>query len=1058
MDEDFRFGMNTSFWAYWQPNRYSRDLVRTGSLPFDILACQTVLAEAHTSGSGYIDVVNSDALIDGQRYTTPGYNSGSETIAVKNASDSTGFICQYSVIPRTGRVYLRTMSGSYTDVNLEAGSIVEARRGGSPWQSSFGIGLSLMRPEFLAAGGRKTGYPDGLLAGQQISLTYTPKPILDVGFFIPLCQGTGKIRLMSLKMGGPNVTFNFTDGVWTNTGVSFQLTEDHVGSSMTITITESQVGNPIHDMRVIAPDGPEHVGASSISLYQANAANPNYDLLTPEVVNRHKFFSPTRFLQAGGADAGTPFRDWSTVSPHTLRPGWTSAGGFPPAMMIALCNQANSHAWFCMPHNVTDDYVDNLAALIRDTLKDGLHAHIELGNELWNFANPWIHGLRRYAALWAGEVTGGTIISVTGTTATAHRQAPHGLTAGADNVLISMAADNRFNGTFAVLTTPTPSSFTFTVPSGTPAQALPINDWPFVMSYKADEHVKSIPDATINFKNVSGAWTVYLDSIATTIPGWTHNTGDCVLLSGFDDPAANGFYYIAKPTSGAYNGKDVLEICLRTFQPVPAMANGDNYLASKSGGGGIKLRRVIGNNVVAPADAIAPVPAAQGYLMLQSRYFHDRMIAIAGSADAGGKLIRQLCFGVPNSGADVTRMLNLYKGADASLPPFTHAGCAPYFQLTSPLSINGFAGTRRNIDPGSGDGSLSYADGVVTVVTSSNHGWATDDRVQIYHVADPAYCGVFPITVVNATTFTYVPVTTPTVTPAVPAYSVAGTYANQIMRACLASTMSLREAIALSRDGLTLTVTSPGHGFTTSTSVRMVAVDQVGYRRDYTATRIDDNQFTVTLPSDLGDPASIWTATGQRVWFCTTAAYDSIVDSMMTSITVNGQTVVNRQAIPIAAFGAIHNCYEGGQHLDVAAVGDHPGIRGMFNDIQFDQRMRTLLIPTWIDMLKSNNVVNLCYYNLIWPYTGTDYWGAMSKEYDFAMPKWQALLDNQGENPDPAGSESSSSDDGGGPGPDPDPDPESSSVSSSATEPVRRRLVLRTAGGRLRWAFVPSEG
>ncbi len=51
---------------------------------------------------------------------------------------------------------------------------------------------------------------------------------------------------------------------------------------------------------------------------------------------------------------------------------------------ITHANVHQSHPWFNIPHLATDDYIEKMALLVRDTLDDGLVARIEYSNEVWN--------------------------------------------------------------------------------------------------------------------------------------------------------------------------------------------------------------------------------------------------------------------------------------------------------------------------------------------------------------------------------------------------------------------------------------------------------------------------------------------------------------------------------------------------------------------------------------------------------------------------------------------------------------------------------------------------
>lgn len=62
-----------------------------------------------------------------------------------------------------------------------------------------------------------------------------------------------------------------------------------------------------------------------------------------------------------------------------------SYGGVPLEVCIALVNELQRDAWFCLPAMASDDYIDEFGTLIHDTLDTGRVATIEYSNEIWNF-------------------------------------------------------------------------------------------------------------------------------------------------------------------------------------------------------------------------------------------------------------------------------------------------------------------------------------------------------------------------------------------------------------------------------------------------------------------------------------------------------------------------------------------------------------------------------------------------------------------------------------------------------------------------------------------------
>ncbi|MEZ5447541.1 MAG: hypothetical protein R3E89_00380 [Thiolinea sp.] len=69
-----------------------------------------------------------------------------------------------------------------------------------------------------------------------------------------------------------------------------------------------------------------------------------------------------------------------------------SGRGVPLEVTVELANQLQRDPWFNIPHNATDDYIEQYATYVRDHLDPRLKAYIEYTNEPWNgpfWANPY---------------------------------------------------------------------------------------------------------------------------------------------------------------------------------------------------------------------------------------------------------------------------------------------------------------------------------------------------------------------------------------------------------------------------------------------------------------------------------------------------------------------------------------------------------------------------------------------------------------------------------------------------------------------------------------------
>ncbi len=73
-------------------------------------------------------------------------------------------------------------------------------------------------------------------------------------------------------------------------------------------------------------------------------------------------------------------------------------------LVIALGNRLHKDIWINVPVSATEDYIRQLAALIRDGLEPALNVYVESGNEVWNNIFPQhAYNLAQAAALGIGE-------------------------------------------------------------------------------------------------------------------------------------------------------------------------------------------------------------------------------------------------------------------------------------------------------------------------------------------------------------------------------------------------------------------------------------------------------------------------------------------------------------------------------------------------------------------------------------------------------------------------------------------------------------------------------
>ena len=92
--------------------------------------------------------------------------------------------------------------------------------------------------------------------------------------------------------------------------------------------------------------------------------------------------------------------DWSsrcTPAYETYRAGFA-----PLEHCVDICNLVGADLWFCHPYQVTDDYVTQAAALVRDRLDDNRLCYVEYAQKCWDFATPQAHYCREQGDLLFG--------------------------------------------------------------------------------------------------------------------------------------------------------------------------------------------------------------------------------------------------------------------------------------------------------------------------------------------------------------------------------------------------------------------------------------------------------------------------------------------------------------------------------------------------------------------------------------------------------------------------------------------------------------------------------
>ena len=138
-------------------------------------------------------------------------------------------------------------------------------------------------------------------------------------------------------------------------------------------IQSSDVNDPVRNIRIV-PIGQE-------AAYTGGApSNPFRSVFHDRWSNMGAF----RYMNWTKVN-GSSQSNWA----DRPKPGdFTQAGdnGIALETQINNANITQTQPWFTVPHLATDDFVQNMATLIRDNLDSGLAARIEFSNEVWNSA------------------------------------------------------------------------------------------------------------------------------------------------------------------------------------------------------------------------------------------------------------------------------------------------------------------------------------------------------------------------------------------------------------------------------------------------------------------------------------------------------------------------------------------------------------------------------------------------------------------------------------------------------------------------------------------------
>lgn len=192
--------------------------------------------------------------------------------------------------------------------------------------------------------------------------------------WVMLWDGTGNVRVTGRGQSISN----------TSNRRVFRLTGTPGGGNfLWAVIDSSDVNDHVRNIRILPLDRENN--------WQDNPWNM-------EKVNAFAAYSTLRFMGMGATNGhgATTWESRKTPTYYTMigedwsdgsHGGGTKRVHFGPSyeLMIDLCNRLDANMWICIPHKVDDNYMTQMARLVRDNLNDNLTCYVEYSNEVWNW-------------------------------------------------------------------------------------------------------------------------------------------------------------------------------------------------------------------------------------------------------------------------------------------------------------------------------------------------------------------------------------------------------------------------------------------------------------------------------------------------------------------------------------------------------------------------------------------------------------------------------------------------------------------------------------------------
>lgn len=223
---------------------------------------------------------------------------------------------------------------------------------GNPWNTN------------MTVPSRPDGYPLEVPFGSPAQYVHTLM-FLDAGGTYP----SGTYTILSDGVGTIQMEWDCGNQTFTSP-CNNSFTVNATNQGIHLTITSSYVNDPVRNIRIVMP-----------GFLNNYVSSPYY----PPFVNfldSANVFKGLRCMDLMKTN-NSPLTIWNqrTSKSHYTQ---TTPNGIAYEYMIDLVNLLDKDIWVCIPHQADDNFIQQFATLLRDSVEVGRRIYVEYSNECWN--------------------------------------------------------------------------------------------------------------------------------------------------------------------------------------------------------------------------------------------------------------------------------------------------------------------------------------------------------------------------------------------------------------------------------------------------------------------------------------------------------------------------------------------------------------------------------------------------------------------------------------------------------------------------------------------------